>query len=270
MVDSSKWEVIEAGLKCAPGEGRGELHLHEGGRGGLPGRRAGRAARHGAAVVVMAFDEEGQAATVERRVEVCGRAYRTSWWTRWASPPRTSSSTPTCSRWPRASRSTTATPWTSSRPRSASRRAAPGALVSGGISNLSFSFRGSPEVREAMHAAFLYHAIKAGLDMGIVNAGALPVYDEIPPDLLEAVEDVLFARAPRRHRAPHPHGRGAPGHRSAARRRTWRGGRSRCASGIVHALVQGIDAFVEEDAEAARARAPPGPWRSSRGPSWTA
>ena len=193
VVDSSKWEVIEAGLKCVPGKPVvNSISLKEG---EAAFREAAERARdYGAAVIVMAFDEDGQADTLERRngrlrtgLPHPGRRGRRA--TR-----RTSSSTPTCSPWRRAWRSTAATPSTSWRPRGWIKEHLPHARVSGGVSNLSFSFRGNDAVREAMHSAFLYHAVRAGMDMGIVNAGQLAVYDDIEPGLKEAVEDVLFDR----------------------------------------------------------------------------
>jgi 5-methyltetrahydrofolate--homocysteine methyltransferase len=150
--------------------------------------------RYGAAVVVMAFDEQGQADTAERKVEICTRAYKLLT-DEVGFPPRTSSSTRTSSRSRPASRSTTITASTSSRRlRGSSAQTLPHAHISGGVSNLSFSFRGNEPVREAMHSVFLYHAIQAGMDMGIVNAGQLAVYDDIDPELREACEDVVLNR----------------------------------------------------------------------------
>ena len=179
----------------------------------------------------MAFDETGPG----RHDRAQGRdlparlpAARPS---RPASIRRTSSSTRTSSRSPPASRSTTTTRSTSSRRRGRSRRRVPGVKISGGISNLSFSFRGNDVVREAMHAAFLYHAIKAGLDMGIVNAGQLAVYEDIPPDLLEHVEDVHVQPPAGRDRAAGDVRRAGQGRRHEARDRPRRGARSRSKSG---------------------------------------
>ena len=152
--------------------------------------------RYGAAVVVMAFDEEGQAVTAERKVAICDRAYKLLTEEVGLRARRTSSSTPTSSPSAPASRSTTTTRSSSSRPSAQLKQLFPEAKTSGGVSNVSFSFRGNDTVREAMNAAFLYHAIRAGLDMGIVNAGQLEVYEEIPKDLLERVEDVLLNRRP--------------------------------------------------------------------------
>ena len=135
--------------------------------------------RYGAAAVVMAFDEKGQADTFARKTEICAAGLQASWSTRSAFRPRTSSSTRTSSPSPPASRSTTTTPSTSSRRPAGSRQNLPGAKVSGGVSNVSFSFRGNDPVREAIHTVFLYHAIQAGMDMGIVNAGMMGVYDDL-------------------------------------------------------------------------------------------
>jgi len=192
MIDSSKWRVIEAGLKCVQGKSIvNSISLKEGEEEFL--RQARLARRYGAAVVVMAFDEQGQADTLERRTAICRRAYELLT-TQAGVPPEDIIFDPNifavatgleeharygldyieAARWIRQN--------------------LPYAQVSGGLSNLSFSFRGNDTVREAMHTAFLYHAILAGLDMGIVNAGQLAVYQDIPPDLLEHVEDVLFNR----------------------------------------------------------------------------
>ena len=194
MLDSSDWRVLEAGLKCLQGKGVvNSISLKEGEEAFRQHARLVR--RYGAGVVVMAFDEQGQAATVERRVEILGRAYRILT-EEVGFPPEDIVLDPNV-----------LTVGTGIEEHAdygvafieAVRRLKaelPHAKVSGGISNVSFSFRGNNPVREAMHAAFLYHAIQAGLDMGIVNAGQLAVYEEIPKDLLERVEDVLLNRRP--------------------------------------------------------------------------
>jgi 5-methyltetrahydrofolate--homocysteine methyltransferase len=194
MVDSSKWEVIEAGLKCLQGKGIvNSISLKEGEEKFLHQARLVR--RHGAAVVVMAFDERGQADSFERRIAVCQRAYDLL--TQKAGfPPQDIIFDPNVltvgtgmeEHANYAVDFIRATRWIKDH--------LPRAKVSGGISNVSFSFRGNNAVREAMHSAFLFHAIQAGLDMGIVNAGQLAVYDEVPKDLLELVEDVLLNRRP--------------------------------------------------------------------------
>ncbi|MBM4185134.1 MAG: methionine synthase [Gemmatimonadetes bacterium] len=254
MVDSSDWSVIEAGLKTLQGKGvvnsismkDGEQAFRE---------RARLVRRYGAATVVMAFDEQGQADTLERRVAICKRAYRILVEEEGFPPEDVIFD---------ANVFAVATGIEEHERYAiqfieAVRRIkaeCPHALTSGGISNVSFSFRGSPEVREAMHAAFLYHAIAAGLDMGIVNAGALPVYDEIPKDLLGPIEDVLFARTQNATEVLTRIAgeRTGTGERKSHEDLTWRTLPVR--ERLVHALVQGIDQYVEEDAEAARRELP--------------
>ena len=254
MVDSSNWEVIAAGLRTQQGKGvvnsislkDGEDAFRE---------RALEVRRFGAAAVVMAFDEEGQAETSERRIEICKRAYRILV-DEEGFPPEDIIFD--------ANIFAVATGMEEHERYAISfidavrgiKSECPYALTSGGVSNVSFSFRGSPEVREAMHAAFLYHAIDAGLDMGIVNAGALPVYDEIPSELLDPIEDVLFARTPD---ATETLTRIA-GERSGTTERrvqedlSWR--ELAVGERLSYALVQGIDQYVTEDAEAARQELP--------------
>ena len=243
MIDSSKWSVIEAGLKCLQGKGIvNSISLKEGERPFLEQARLVRA--YGAAVVVMAFDEQGQADTVERKVGDLRAVLPAADRDRSASRPRTSSSTRTSSRSPPASKSTTATRSTSSRPRRASSAACPHALVSGGVSNVSFSFRGNDVVREAMHSVFLYHAIRAGMSMGIVNAGQLAIYEQIDPELRERVEDVIQARrADATERLLEIAGRfkGEAGQKRVEDTawRSWP-----VTKRLEHALVKGIDEFV--------------------------
>ena len=253
MIDSSDWDVIEAGLKTLQGKGVvNSISLKDGEDAFRAKARLVR--RYGAAAVVMAFDEAGQADTLERRVEICRRAYAVL--LEEGFPPEDIVFD--------ANVFAVATGisehdhyamWFIESVRQIKEHC-PHVLTSGGISNVSFSFRGSPEVREAMHAAFLYHAIEAGLDMGIVNASALPVYDEIPPELLDPIEDVLFARSPD---ATDVLTRIA-GERTGTTetRRTedlsWR--EHPVHERLVHALVQGVDAFVEEDVEEARQALP--------------
>jgi 5-methyltetrahydrofolate--homocysteine methyltransferase len=194
MIDSSKWEVIEAGLKCLQGKGIvNSISLKEGEEKFIEYARKIR--RLGAAVVVMAFDEEGQATTYERKIQVCKRAYDILV-NKVGFPPHDIIFDPNVLTIATGFEEHNnfavdfirATKWI--------KENLPGAKVSGGISNLSFSFRGNNAVREAMHSVFLYHAIKAGLDMGIVNAGMLAVYEDIPADLRELVEDVVLNRRP--------------------------------------------------------------------------
>src|SRR5881296_3019466 len=194
MIDSSKWEVIEAGLKCVQGKGIvNSISLKEGEEKFLAQARLVR--RYGAAVIVMAFDERGQADTLERKIEVCTRAYKILT-EQIGFPPQEIIFDPNIltvgtgieEHNNYAVNFIEATRWI--------KQNLPLAKVSGGVSNISFSFRGNNPVREAMHSAFLYHAIKAGMDMGIVNAGMLEVYEEIEPELKELVEDVLLNRRP--------------------------------------------------------------------------
>ena len=252
MIDSSKWSVIEAGLKCVQGKSVvNSISLKEGEAEFV--RQARLARRYGAAVVVMAFDEKGQADTLERRIEICGAA-TTLLANRWACPPRTSSSTRTSSRSaPGIEEHATygldfieATRWI--------RRNLPHVKVSGGVSNLSFSFRGNDPVREAMHTVFLYHAIQAGMSMGIVNAGQLGVYAEIPKDLLEHVEDVILNR---RSDATERLVKFAETVKSGGKRveedLAWR--KRPVEERLAHALVQGISTWIVEDTEEARQKA---------------
>jgi 5-methyltetrahydrofolate--homocysteine methyltransferase len=249
MLDSSDWDVIEAGLQCLQGKGVvNSISLKEGEAAFKDHAR--RIRRYGAGVVVMAFDEEGQATTVERRVAILSRAYRIL--TEEAGfPPEDVIFDPNV-----------LTVGTGIEEHAeygvafieATRRlkqAFPLAKVSGGISNVSFSFRGNNPVREAMHAAFLYHAIRAGLDMGIVNAGQLAVYEEVPRDLRERVEDVLLNRRPdaTERLIAFAHTVKAP-ERGKAAEDAWRKGT--VEERLSHALVRGIDEFVEADTEEAR------------------
>jgi 5-methyltetrahydrofolate--homocysteine methyltransferase len=252
MVDSSRFSVLKAGLECLAGKGVvNSLSLKEGEQALL--EQARRVRRCGAAVVVMAFDEHGQADTVERKVAICERAYRLL--TEQAGfPPEDLIFDPNVlavgtgieehAEYGRAFIEAT---------REIKRRC-PGALVSGGISNLSFAFRGSEHVREAIHSVFLYHAIQAGLDMGIVNAGQLAVYEDAEPELLELVEDLLFnRRADATERLVAYAGRTAGGGARRQADEAWRA--QPVEKRLAHALVHGIVEHVEEDVEEARLRA---------------
>jgi 5-methyltetrahydrofolate--homocysteine methyltransferase len=253
VVDSSKWSVIQAGLKCVQGKGVvNSISLKEGEREFLAKARAVQ--RYGAAVVVMAFDETGQADTTERKIEICQRSYRLL--TSEADfDPQDIVFDPNilaiatgieehadyAKNFIEATRIIKAT--------------CPGARVSGGISNLSFSFRGNEPVREAIHTAFLYHAIEAGMDMGIVNAGQLGVYGDIPDDLLERVEDILWNRRPDAtdrmvEFAETVRGNG----KKKAVDLSWR--EASVEQRLCHALVHGIVDFIEEDTEEARRKYP--------------
>jgi 5-methyltetrahydrofolate--homocysteine methyltransferase len=249
MVDSSRWSVLEAGLKCLQGKGIvNSLSLKEGEGPFL--EHAQRVRAYGAAVVVMAFDEQGQADTVERKVEICERAYRLL--VEQAGflpedivfdPNVLAVATGIEEHNEFAKAFIEALPMIKER--------CPGVRTSGGISNLSFAFRGNQHVREAMHAAFLYHAIRAGLDMGIVNAGLLMVYEDIEPELLEHVEDVIWNRRPdATERLVELAGRFAG---EATRREedlSWRD--APVSKRLEHALVHGVVDFIEEDVEEAR------------------
>ena len=251
MVDSSKWEVIEAGLKCMQGKGIvNSISLKEGEE--KFRRNAAKVLKYGAAVVVMAFDEKGQAATYEDKIRVCERAYRILV-DEVEFPPEDIIFDPNiltvatgmeehnnyavdfinATRWIKAN--------------------LPHAKVSGGVSNISFSFRGNNKVREAMHSAFLYHAITAGLDMGIVNAGMLEVYEEIEPELKTLVEDVLLNRRPDATERLVDYGEKLKGVSAVVNEKKaeeWRNGT--VEERLSHALVKGIDAYIEIDAEEAR------------------
>ncbi len=253
MVDSSKWEIIEAGLKCLQGKGivnsislkEGEEKFHQ---------NAAKVLKYGAAVVVMAFDEQGQAATYEDKIRVCEHAYRILV-DQVGFPPEDIIFDPNiltvatgmeehnnyavdyinATRWIKAN--------------------LPHAKVSGGVSNISFSFRGNNKVREAIHSAFLYHAIAAGMDMGIVNAGMLEVYEEIEPELKVLVEDVLLNRRPDATERLVDYGEKLKGVGKAVNEKKaeeWRNGT--IEERLSHALVKGIDTYIEVDAEEARVK----------------
>jgi 5-methyltetrahydrofolate--homocysteine methyltransferase len=253
MIDSSKWAVIEAGLKCIQGKGIvNSISLKEGEE--VFRHHAAEVLKYGAAAVVMAFDEKGQAATFEEKIRICKRAYDILV-NEVGFPPEDVIFDPNiltvatgmeehnnyavdyinATRWIKAN--------------------LPHAKVSGGVSNISFSFRGNNKVREAMHAAFLYHAINAGLDMGIVNAGMLEVYDEIDATLKELVEDVLLNRRPDSTERLVEYGETLKGTTTAASEKKaeeWRNGT--VEERLSHALVKGIDNYIETDTEEARAK----------------
>ncbi len=252
MVDSSKWSVIEAGLKCLQGKGIvNSISLKEGEEEFL--RQARLVRRYGAAVVVMAFDERGQADTVERKVEICTRAYRLL--TEQAGlPPEDLIFDPNIFAIATGieEHANYAVDYIEATRRI--KQTLPHALVSGGVSNVSFSFRGNDPIREAIHAVFLYHAIQAGMDMGIVNAGQLAVYDDIPKDLLERVEDVVLNRRPdatERLLAVADSVKGQGATRTADL--SWR--ERPVEERLAHALVEGIADWIEEDTEEARRKA---------------
>lgn len=263
MVDSSKFSVIEAGLKCLQGKSIvNSISLKEGEEAFIHQARICR--RYGAAVVVMAFDEDGQADTTDRKVAICARAYRIltekldfNPYDIIFDPNIFAVATGIEEHNEYAMHFLEATRQI--------KEQCPGAKISGGVSNLSFSFRGNNRVREAMHAAFLYHAIKAGMDMGIVNAGLIEVYEEIPDELLKHIEDVLFNR--------HPGATEAlvtlaeqfrdSGGRAVEKDIAWR--ESPVEARITHALVKGITDYIETDIEEARTKYP-APLRVIEGP----
>ena len=253
MVDSSKWEVIQAGLKCLQGKGIvNSISLKEGEE--KFRRNAATVLKYGAAVVVMAFDEQGQAATYAEKIRICERAYRIlvdevgfpaedivfdpnilTVATGMEEHNNYAVDFINATRWIKAN--------------------LPHAKVSGGVSNISFSFRGNNKVREAMHSAFLYHAIVAGLDMGIVNAGMLEVYEEIDPELKVLVEDVLLNRRADATERLVDYGEKLKGVGTVANQKKaeeWRAGT--VEERLTHALVKGIDGYIELDAEEARVK----------------
>ena len=254
MVDSSKWSIIEAGLKCLPGKGIvNSISLKEGEE--KFKEQAKLVRRYGAATVVMAFDESGQADTIEHKVAICTRAYKILT-EEVGFPPNDIIFDPNIL--------TIATGIEEHNDYAVNfieatriiKQTLPGCHVSGGVSNLSFSFRGNNVVREAMHSAFLYHAIQAGMDMGIVNAGMLAVYEEIPKDLLGLVEDALFNRRPDSTDRLLAYAETVKGASVTTEKveEVWRSGS--VEDRLSHALVKGITDFIEADTEEARQKYP--------------
>lgn len=249
MIDSSKWSVIEAGLKCLQGKAIvNSISLKEGEA--IFKEHALKIKNYGAAMVVMAFDEKGQASTYERRIGICERAYRILV-DEAGIPPEDIIFDPNILAVATGIEEhnhyavdfINATRWI--------KQNLPFARVSGGISNLSFSFRGNDALREAMHSAFLFHAVKAGLDMGIVNAGNLPVYDDIPADMLHYIEDVLFNRRPdaTERLAGFASQMKTPVKQESAAE-AWRG--LPVGDRLSYAMVHGIDSYIATDVEEAR------------------
>jgi 5-methyltetrahydrofolate--homocysteine methyltransferase len=251
MIDSSKWSIIEAGLQCVQGKPIvNSISLKEGEDAFLHQARLVR--RYGAAVVVMAFDEQGQADTTARKFEICARAYRLLT-ERVGFPPEDIIFDPNVFAVATGIEEHADYALAFFEATRLIRERLPHAHVSGGLSNVSFSFRGNEPVREAMHAVFLHHAIKAGMDMAIVNAGALAVYDDVEPELRERVEDVLLnRRADATDRLLEIAGRhrDAGARRDPARELGWR--MAPVAERLRHALVHGITDFIVEDTEEAR------------------
>jgi len=249
MIDSSKWSVILAGLKCVQGKGIvNSISLKEGEEEFL--ERARVVMRFGAGVVVMAFDEQGQADTVERKVAICQRAYKLMT-EEIGFPPLDIIFDPNILAIATGIEEHNRYALNFIEATRQIKKTCPGSKVSGGVSNLSFSFRGNNVVREAMHSVFLYHAIRAGMDMGIVNAGQLMVYEDIPPDLLERVEDVIFDRRPD---ATDRMIEFAATVKGEATKRvedlSWRD--ASVNERLSHALVHGIVDYIDEDTEEAR------------------
>ena len=253
MIDSSKWEVIEQGLKCVQGKCIvNSISMKEGEEEFI--RQAKLVRRYGAAAVVMAFDEEGQADTIKRKVEICKRAYKILTEEVGMNPTDIifdpnifavatgiEEHNEYAINFIEATRQIKAE--------------CPGAKISGGVSNISFSFRGNNAVREAMHTAFLYHAIKAGMDMGIVNAGMMEVYEEIPKDLLVLVEDVLFNRTENATEALTEYAENIKGGgKVRVKDLSWR--EASVEERLSHSLVKGITEFIDEDTEEARLKYP--------------
>ncbi len=253
MVDSSRWEVIEAGLKCLQGKGVvNSISLKEGEA--VFVEHARKVLRYGAAVVVMAFDEQGQADTCARKVEICTRAYRILV-DEVGFPPEDIIFDPNIFAIATGIEEHDNYAVDFIEATRIIRRTLPHCHVSGGVSNVSFSFRGNETVRAAIHSVFLFHAIRAGMDMGIVNAGALPLYDDLDPELRERVEDVVLNRRPdgtERLLEIAERYKGRKGEKKAEDL-AWR--QKPVNERLAHALVHGIDAFVDEDTEQARQQA---------------
>jgi 5-methyltetrahydrofolate--homocysteine methyltransferase len=253
VIDSSRWSVIEAGLRCVQGKSIvNSISLKEGEAEYLAKARLAR--RYGAAAITMAFDEQGQADTAARKIEICERAYKLLTEQAGYAPedvifdPNVFAVATGIEEHDEYARAFIEAA------REIKRRC-PGAKISGGISNLSFSFRGNDRVREAMHAAFLYHAIQAGLDMGIVNAGQLALYEDLEPELRERIEDVLFVRRPDATErlveiAERVKGQG----RKKEIDQSWRSGTVEAR--LSHAIVHGVVDFVDADTEEARRQYP--------------
>ena len=251
MVDSSKWEIIEAGLKCLQGKGIvNSISLKEGEE--IFTHQAKTILRYGAAVVVMAFDENGQAASYKEKIRICERSYKILT-EEVGFPPQDiifdPNILPVATGMSEHNRYALdfieATRWIKTH--------LPYAKVSGGVSNISFSFRGNNVVREAMHSAFLYHAKQAGMDMGIVNPSLLEIYDEVEPKLLEKVEDVLFDRDPNSTEALVDLAedlKGTSSHKASKPDLTWR--ENTVEERLKYALLKGITSFINEDTEEAR------------------
>jgi 5-methyltetrahydrofolate--homocysteine methyltransferase len=254
MIDSSKWEIIEAGLKCTQGKPIvNSISMKEGEAQFLA--QAKKVRRYGAAAVVMAFDELGQADTVDRKIEICTRAYNLLR-DKLDFPPEDIIFDPNIFAVATGIEEHNDYGVAFIEATRIIRETLPHAHISGGVSNVSFSFRGNEPVREAMHAVFLYHAIKAGMDMGIVNAGQLAVYDNIDPELRERCEDVILNRradSTDRLLETAENYRGQGGQKAAERDLSWR--EKPVRERLAHSMVQGITEFIIDDTEEARLEA---------------
>jgi 5-methyltetrahydrofolate--homocysteine methyltransferase len=255
MIDSSKWSVIEAGLKCVQGKAIvNSISLKEGEGAFL--EHARKVLRYGAAVVVMAFDEQGQADTIERKVAICERAYKLLT-EKVGFPPEDIIFDPNIFAVATGIEEHNSYGLAFIEAARRIKEKMPLVHISGGVSNLSFAFRGNEPVREAMHSVFLYHAIKAGMDMGIVNAGQLALYDDIPAELRDLCEDVVLNRrgdATDRLLEAAPKFKGEGGAKAKEKDLSWR--EKSFEERLTHALVHGITDFIEADTEEARQKLP--------------
>jgi 5-methyltetrahydrofolate--homocysteine methyltransferase len=253
MIDSSKWEVIEAGLKCIQGKGIvNSISMKEGEEAFL--RQAREVRRYGAAVIIMAFDEQGQADTRERKTEICTRAYNLL--VENGFPPEDIIFDPNIFAIATGIEEHDNYAVDFIEAVKDIKTNLPHALISGGVSNVSFSFRGNEPVREAIHAVFLYHAIRNGMDMGIVNAGQLAIYEDIPAELKEAVEDIVLNRradATERMLELAEKYRGTGGEKTRQEDIAWR--EWPVEKRLAHSLVKGVADYIEEDTEEARQKA---------------
>ena len=253
MLDSSKWEILEAGLKCIQGKGIvNSISIKEGEEAFIEHAKLAR--RYGAAVIVMAFDEQGQADTMERKIEICTRAYKILT-EQVGFPPEDIIFDPNIFAVATGIEEHNNYGVDFIEATRTIKQTLPHALISGGVSNVSFSFRGNNPVREAIHAVFLYHAINAGMDMGIVNAGQLAIYADIPQELRDTVEDVILNRTPHGTEklleiAEKYRGSGHVAKQETLEWREWPVNKR-----LEHALVKGIADYIEEDTEQARLQA---------------
>ncbi|MFT5140377.1 MAG: 5-methyltetrahydrofolate--homocysteine methyltransferase [Lysobacterales bacterium] len=252
MLDSSRWDVLEAGLACLQGKGVvNSISMKEGEGPFIDQART--ILRYGAAVIVMAFDENGQADTLQKRIDICERAWKILTETV-GFPSEDIIFDPNIFAVATGIEEHNSYGYDFIEATREIKKRCPGALISGGVSNISFSFRGQNRVREAIHSVFLYHAIRAGMDMGIVNAGQLEVYDEIDPELRNAVEDVILNRHPEAPENLLQIAQRFLGNRETeAQAEEWR--ELPVEERIKHSLVKGINAYIEQDTEEARQRA---------------